>query len=104
MVETLLPVRITAQMVRGGIASAVGGADVVAYYSCVLSGQQKGRVSVTVVDGSGRERTLTYLVGSHTYDDVAAFNPGPDHDVRVVCDQVTAQSIAGHVRAWLAAA
>lgn len=103
MVETVLPVRITAQMVREGIASVVGGADVVGYCSCVLPGEQRGYVSVTVVGGSGRERTLTYLVGLRT-DDVAAFNPGPDHDVRVVYDQVTVQSIAEHVHAWLAAA
>lgn len=104
MVETMLSVRITAQMVRGGIASAAGGADVVGYYSCVLSDRQRGRVSVTVAGSGGRERTLTYLMGSRTTEDVAALHPGPDHDVHVVYDLVTAQYIADHVRAWLAAA
>ena len=101
---TALPVRITAQMVRGGIASAVGGGDVVGYCSCVLPEAREGRISVTVADGSGRKRTLTYLVGSRTYDDIAAFNPGPNHDVHVVYDLVGAQYIADHMREWLDAA
>lgn len=104
MDETMLPMKTTAQMVRSGIASAVGGADVVRYCSCVLPGEQRGYVSVTVVDGSGRRRTLMYLVGSRTYDDVVAFNPGPDHDVHVVHGVVDEQYIANHVRAWLGAA
>lgn len=99
----MLPVRITAQMVRGGIASAVDGVDVVGYYSCVLPGQKCGQISLTVTSDQGRERTLTYLMGSRTAEDVAALHPGLDHDVHVVYDLVTAQYIADHVRAWLAA-
>lgn len=90
-------------MVRGGIASAVGGADMMGYYSCVLPDQKRGQISLTVTSDQGRERTLTYLMGSCTNDDVAALHPGPDHDVHVVYDLVTAQYIADHVRAWLAA-
>ena len=101
---TVLPVKIAAQMVRAGIASAVGGADVVGYYSCVLPEEREGRISVTVIGGSGRKRTLTYLMGSRTYDDVSALHLGPDHDVHVVYDLVGAQDIAEHVRAWMAAA
>lgn len=100
----MLPVRIAAQMVRAGIASAVGGADVVGYYSCVLPEAREGRISVTVVGGSGRERMLTYLLGDRSQEDVEAVNPGPDHDVHVVYGMKGAQYIADHVREWLAAA
>lgn len=91
-------------MVRGGIASAVDGVDVVGYYSCVLPGQKCGQISLTVTTDQGRERTLTYLLGDRTYDDVAALHPGPNHDVHVVYDLVSAQYISGLVREWLAAA
>ena len=100
----MLPVKIAAQMVRAGIASAVGGSDVVGYYSCVLPEAREGRISVTVIGGSGRKRTLTYLMGSRTYDDVSVLHLGPDHDVRVISDVVDAQHITAHVREWLDAA
>lgn len=91
-------------MVRGGIASAVDGVDVVGYYSCVFPREQRGQISLTMTSDQGRERTLTYLLGSRTNDDVAALHPSSNHDVHVVYDLVTAQYIADHVRAWLAAA
>lgn len=99
----MLPVKIAAQMVRAGIASAVDGADVVGYCSCVLPEAREGRISVTVVGGLGRKRMLTYLLGDRSQEDVEALNPGPDHDVRVISDVVDEQYVANHVRAWLAA-
>ena len=99
----MLPVKIAAQMVRAGIASAVDGADVVGYCSCVLPEAREGRISVTVVGGLGRKRMLTYLLGDCSQEDVEALNPGPDHDVRVISDVVDEQYVANHVRAWLAA-
>ena len=63
MADAVLSVIRTAQMVRAVIASAVDGADVVGYCSCVLPEAREGRISVTVVGGLGRKRMLTYLLG-----------------------------------------
>lgn len=103
MADAVLSVIRTAQMVRAGIASVVGGADVVGYCSCVLPEAREGRISVTVMGGSGRERMLTCLLGDRSQEDVEAVNPGPDHDVHVISDVVDEQYVANHVRAWLAA-
>lgn len=100
---TALPVSRTAQTVRAGIASAVDGADVMGYCSCVLPEAREGRISVTVVGGLGCKRTLTYLIGSCTLDDAAA-TLYPDHDIHVISDVVDEQYVADHVRAWLTAA
>lgn len=104
MADAVLSVIRTAQMVRAVIASAVDGADVVGYCSCVLPEAREGRISVTVVGGLGRKRMLTYLLGDRSQEDVEAFNPGPDHDVHVISDVVDAQHITAHVREWLDAA
>lgn len=100
----MLPITTTATNVRSGIAAAMKDTPFTAYSVCLFPKQQRGQVSLTVTSDQSRERTLTYLVGSHSNDDVAACHPGPDHDVHVVYDLVTTQYIADHVRAWLAAA
>lgn len=104
MDETMLPMKTTAQMVRSGIASAVGGADVAGYYSCVLPGEQRGQISLTVTTDQGREHTLTYLMGQYTNKEVASLSNGPDHDIQVVYDLISTSYIANHVRTWLAGA
>ena len=66
--------------------------------------KQEGQISLTVTTDQGRERTLTYLLGDRSHEDVEALNPGPNHDVHVVYDLVTARFITNHVREWLAEA
>lgn len=100
----MLPITTTANNVRRGIANALEDTSYTAYSVCLFPSQQRGQISLTVPGDQGRERTLTYLLGDRTYDDVAALHPGPDHAVHVVYDLVTAQYIADHVRAWLASA
>ena len=100
----MLPITTTASIVRGGIAAALNDTPYTAYSVSLFPSKQEGQISLTVTTDQGRERTLTYLLGDRTYDDVAALHPGPNHDVHVVYDLVTAQYIADHVRAWLAAA
>lgn len=100
----MLPITTTAQNVRSGIAAALKDTPYTAYSVCLFPSQQRGQISLTVTTEQSRERTLTYLVGARTNDDVAALHPGPDHEVHVVYDLVSAQYISGHVREWLAAA
>ena len=100
----MLPITTTAQNVRSGIAAAMNDTPFTAYSVCLFPSQQRGQISLTVPGDHGRERTLTYLLGDRTYEDVEAVNPGPDHEVHVVYDLVSAQYISGHVREWLAAA
>ena len=100
----MLPITTTAKNVRSGIADALKDTPYTAHSVCLFPSQQLGQISLTVPGDQGRERTLTYLLGDRTYDDVAALHPGPDNDVHVVYDLVTAQYIADHVRAWLASA
>lgn len=100
----MLPITTTAKNVRAGIADALKDTPYTAYSVSLFPSQQRGQISLTVESSEGRERTLTYLLGDRTYEDVAARHPGPDHDVHVVYDLVTAQYIAAHVREWLAAA
>ncbi len=100
----MLPITTTSNNVRSGIASALKDTPYTAYSVSLFPSKQRGQISLTVTTDQGRERTLTYLLGDRTYDDVAALRSGPDHDVHVVYDLVTAQYIADHVRAWLASA
>lgn len=100
----MLPITTTATNVRSGIADALKDTPYTAYSVCLFPSQQRGQISLTVPGDHGRERTLTYLLGDRTHEDVEAVNPGPDHEVHVVYDLVTTQYIADHVRAWLAAA
>ena len=100
----MLPITTTANNVRSGIAAALKDTPYTAYSVCLFPSQQRGQISLTVTTDQGRERTLTYLLGDRTYDDVAALHPGPNHDVHVVYDLVSAQYISGHVREWLASA
>ena len=100
----MLPITTTAQNVRSGIAAALKDTPYTAYRVSLFPSQQRGQISLTVTTDQGRERTLTYLLGDRTYDDVAALHPGPNHDVHVVYDLVSAQYISGLVREWLASA
>lgn len=100
----MLPITTTAKNVRSGIAAAMKDTSFIAYSVCLFPSQQRGQISLTVTTDQGRERTLTYLLGDRTYDDVAALHPGPNHDVHVVYDLVSAQYISGLVREWLASA
>ena len=99
----MLPITTTANNVRSGIASALKDTPYTAYSVCLFPSQQRGQISLTVESSEGRERSLTYLLGDRTHEDVEAVNPGPDHEVHVVYDLVSAQYIADHVREWLAA-
>lgn len=100
----MLPITTTAKNVRSGIADALKDTPYTAHSVCLFPSQQRGQISLTVPGDQGRERTLTYLLGDRTYDDVAALHPGPNHDVQVISDVVDAHHIAAHVREWLAAA
>lgn len=100
----MLPINITAKNVRSGIAAALKDTFYTAYSMCLFPSQQRGQISLTVTTDQGRERTLTYLLGDRTYDDVAALHPGPNHDVHVISDVIDAHHIAAHVREWLASA
>lgn len=100
----MLPITTTANNVRRGIAAALKDTPYTAYSVCLFPSQQRGQISLTVTTEQSRERTLTYLLGDRTYDDVAALHPGPNHDVQVISDVVDAHHIAAHVREWLAAA
>lgn len=100
----MLPITTTAQNVRSGIAAALKDTPYTAYSVSLFPSKQRGQISLTVPGDQGRERTLTYLLGDRTYDDVAALHPGPNHDVHVISDVVDAHHIAAHVRAWLASA
>ena len=100
----MLPITTTANNVRSGIVSALEDTPYTAYSVSLFPSKQEGQISLTVTTDQGRERTLTYLLGDRSHEDVEAVNPGPDHEVHVVYDLVTAQYIADHVRAWLAAA
>lgn len=100
----MLPITTTAKNVRSGIAAAMKDTPFTAYSVSLFPSQQRGQISLTVTTDQGHERTLTYLLGPRTNDEVTALHPGPDHAVHVVYDLVTAQYIADHVRAWLAAA
>lgn len=100
----MLSITTTSKNVRAGIADALKDTPYTAYSVSLFPSQQRGQISLTVTTAQGRERTLTYLLGDRTQEDVEAVNPGPDHDVHVVYDLVSAQYISGHVREWLAAA
>ena len=100
----MLPVTATANIVRGGIANALKGSTYTAYSVSLFPTQQRGQISLTVESSTGRERSLTFLLGERTNEDVAACNPGPDHEVHVVYDLVTARFIEKFVRDWLAKA
>lgn len=94
----------TAKNVRSGIAAALEDTPYTAYSECLLPAQQRGQISLTVTTDKCCERTLTYLMGQYTNKEVASLSNGPDHDIQVVYDLISASYIADHVRAWLAAA
>lgn len=100
----MLSITTSSKNVRAGIADALKDTPYTAYSVSLFPSQQRGQISLTVESSAGRERTLTYLLGECTYEDVAALHPGPDHDVHVGSDVVDAHYIAAHVREWLAAA
>lgn len=97
----MLPVTTTADIVRGGITDALKGSTYTAYSVSLFPTQQRGQISLTVETSTGRSRSLTFLLGERTNEDVAACNPGPDHEVHVVYDLVTARFIEKFVRDWM---
>ncbi len=100
----MLSITTTSKNVRAGIADALKDTPYTAYSVSLFPSQQRGQISLTVESSAGRERTLTYLLGECTYEDVSALHLGPNHDVHVVYDLVSAQYISGLVREWLASA
>lgn len=100
----MLPITTTAKNVRSGIAAAMNDTPFTAYSVSLFPSQQRGQISLTVTTDQSRERTLTYLMGQYTNKEVASLSNGPNHDIQVVYDLISASYIADHVRAWLAAA
>lgn len=100
----MLPITTTAKNVRSGIAAAMKDTSFIAYSVSLFPSQQRGQISLTVTTDQSRERTLTYLMGQYTNKEVTSLSNGPEHDIQVVYDLISASYIADHVRAWLAAA
>lgn len=98
----MLPVTTTANIMRGGIANALKGSAYTAFSVSLFPTQQRGQISLTVETSSGRSRSLTFLLGERTNEDVSACNP--DHEVHVVYDLVTTRFIEKFVGEWLAKA